>query len=247
MVVISIIGILSSIVLVALKNAREKARIAAALNFSSQVKNAVGIGNVGEWSFDGNLNDTFSGFGNNGTWVGAGDPVYVDSADPSLGQAISFDGDHYIQISPSPSLVPPKDHAFTAEAWIKMDAYAPSGGGNMSAVICRSDHFSLEIRNTGTFTVRFWSAGSGDSAFFSSSQIKLGKWYHIAASFIPPDTIKFYLDGVEVFSESGILFKGPFSPGFYPDLYIGKGCVGFWSYNFVGTIDNVRIYYEPMP
>lgn len=247
MVVISIIGLLSSIIFVSLSNARGKAKIATSLSFSSQIQNLIGIESVGEWSFNNNLNDTFSGFNNNGTWMGGGSPSYVASADGKLGQAISFDGNHYVQIPPSSSLVPPTDHAFTAEAWIKMDAYAPSGGNNMSVVIYRQGHFALIVSNGGFLGARFWSNGTGVTKYHWGSRIQLGKWYHVAVSFIPPDILKFYLNGTESTSVSGVLFNVPFSPGYYPDLYIGKACSDFWCYNFVGTIDNVRVYYESMP
>jgi prepilin-type N-terminal cleavage/methylation domain-containing protein len=239
MVVISIIGLLSSIIFVSLSNAREKAKVATSLSFSSQVQNLVGMENVGEWSLDGNLNDTFSGFNNNGTWVGGGSPNYVASADGKLGQAISFDGNHYIQILASPSLYPRSDHAFTAEAWINATSIPASGSGT---VICRPGHFSIGVGWNSAIRLGLWSLHSVSSYYFSDIPIKTGKWYHIVVTFIPPGTIKIYIDGTVVLY-SFYTFTGPQSS--YSDLYIGKAC-DFTEYNFNGIIDRVRIYYEPL-
>ena len=240
MVVISIIGLLSSIILVSLSNAREKAKIATSLSFSSQVQNFIGMESVGEWSFNNNLNDTFSGFNNNGTWVGGGSPNYVPSADGKLGQAISFDGNHYVQIPASPSLYPRSDHAFTAEAWINATSLPASGSGT---VICRPGHFSLGIAESGAIRLSVWVLGTGTSIYLVDDRVKPGEWHHIAATLIPPGAVKIYLDGIVVISSSYV-FGGPQSS--YPDLYIGAAC-GAFEYNFNGLIDNVRIYYEPMP
>ena len=73
LVVIAIIGLLSSIVLVALKPAREKAKRAKALNFAAQVHHALGAYAVGMWDFDDQANPTkdTSGNENDGTITGA--------------------------------------------------------------------------------------------------------------------------------------------------------------------------------
>ena len=72
LVVIAIIGLIVSVTLVNLSDQRDKARIARGLYFSSSVKHAIGYDAIGEWSFDGNLKDTFSGYGNNGNYIGGG-------------------------------------------------------------------------------------------------------------------------------------------------------------------------------
>lgn len=241
MVVIAIIGLLSSIIFVSLSNARQKAKIATSLTFSSQVQNLIGIESVGEWSFNGNLNDTFSGYGNNGTWMGGGSPSYVESAHPSLGTAIYFDGNHYVEVPASSSLYPRSDHAFTAEVLINVTSFPVSGS---ITAICRPGHFSLGVAESGAIRLALWSLGSGISLYFTDYPVGTGEWHHIAVTLIPPSTVKIYLDGIVVASTSSYPFNGPQSS--YPDLYIGRTC-GFSEYNFNGIIDNVRVYYEPMP
>ena len=52
LLVISIIGLLSSIVMVSLKGARESAKLASAKLFSANIKHALGAYILGEWNFD---------------------------------------------------------------------------------------------------------------------------------------------------------------------------------------------------
>jgi len=86
LVVIAIIGLLSSIVLVALGSARKKARIAAGLQFSANVHHALGADAVGIWNFDGDASDS-SGLGNNATNTGAD---FVADTPSGNGSALEF-------------------------------------------------------------------------------------------------------------------------------------------------------------
>ena len=242
MVVISIIGLLSSIILVSLSNAREKAKIATSLTFSSQVQNLIGIESVGEWSFNGNLNDGFSGYGNNGTWGGGGSPNYVESGHPSLGTAISFDGSHYVEIPNSASLYPRTDLAVTIEAWVKINSFSFSALP-YDVVIYRPNHFGL-LLDTNSLEFVMW--GNGGTVQFGPFGLQnTGKWYHVIATFVPPNKIKLYLDGINVFSTVSSFEFEPFF-GYSSPLYVG-GCGGCGYDNFNGVIDNVRIYYEAIP
>ena len=52
LVVISIIGLLSSIVLVSFSNSRDKARLAKSQQFDAQISHALGAYAVGIWRFE---------------------------------------------------------------------------------------------------------------------------------------------------------------------------------------------------
>ena len=59
LLVISIIGLLSSTVMVSLKGVKQNAKIASAKQFSGSLKNALGAYIIGEWNFnDGTINDS---------------------------------------------------------------------------------------------------------------------------------------------------------------------------------------------
>lgn len=129
LVVISIIGLLSSIVLVNLKSPRERARIAAGLQFSQSVFNALGSEAVGVWSFDegsGTVVKDSSGYGNNGTLAGTTLPSFVaDTPHYVVGTgaeryALSFNGtDNYVDCGNNATLQ--IADVITLEAWIKLD------------------------------------------------------------------------------------------------------------------------------
>ena len=103
LVVIGIIGLLVSIVLIPIRRAREKAKIATVLQFSASIKHALGADIVGEWRFEDNVEDT-SGQGNHG--MNHGVTFVSNDASPQLGKAGEFKaGEHdYIEIPDNESL-----------------------------------------------------------------------------------------------------------------------------------------------
>jgi prepilin-type N-terminal cleavage/methylation domain-containing protein len=79
LVVISIIALLASIIIVSVKDAREKARIKKVMEFSQSLHSLLGIDAVGIWNFDEQTSGTcltgttisdISGYENHGTCQG---------------------------------------------------------------------------------------------------------------------------------------------------------------------------------
>ena len=228
LVVISIIGVIASIVLVSFSGQRDKARLARAQQFSSQINHALGAYAVGIWDFEDQSNPTAdrSGFGNHGILYGN---THFVANDVLGGHALSFDGNgDYVEIPDSTSLSI-TGTGITLEAWIK-----PKVGASNGAIIHKNNHYSLRWQNTGTITY-------ADSITWSYATIgyygnaPAGQWNHIIVTF-DGSTIRFYINGVEVGSKvrSGSLTDNA--------IDLGIGSYNFTSNFFNGQIDDVRIY-----
>jgi prepilin-type N-terminal cleavage/methylation domain-containing protein len=92
LVVVAVLALLASIVFSNLTGAREQAKISNALSFQSNMHNLLGADLVGWWNFDedtGNIAKDSSGYGNDGTIVGA---TRVDGVPGTNGKALEFNG-----------------------------------------------------------------------------------------------------------------------------------------------------------
>ncbi|MDF1754813.1 MAG: autotransporter-associated beta strand repeat-containing protein [Verrucomicrobiales bacterium] len=172
-----------------------------------------------------------------------------DSAD-SQGAA-SFDGSTSRVTVPLDQAVNPEG-SFTVETWAKWD-----GGGGFRAVLnTRDSSGGIEqgyiIYKSNTNQWEFWTgvgAGAGNWDISSGGAAVAGEWTHLVATFeqdgAGPDgdgvytgTKKFYVNGVEVSSETGQRYL----PNTVADLTIGAGGNDGDQFYFDGHIDEVAIY-----
>jgi len=222
LVVIAIIGLLSSVVLLAVKEVIEKARISAGLQFSAQLYHGLGDEVVAIWNFDdvsSGIAIDSSGCENNGTIKGVVSPV-----DGVTKGALEFNGsDTYVDVSPFDDL---RDATqFTIEFWAKFDT-------PQDYIFWRNNGWLTEVQAT-RYRFRF-NLDDGWRAHYYMDHI-IGKWHHVAITWDGTWT-KGYINGELKLNENFDEAYSAMSDN-SNNLSIGH------RYNyFKGSIDEIRIY-----
>jgi len=243
LVVIAIIGLLAAIVLVSLNLTKDKARIAAGLQFTANIHHALGAYAVGVYNLNENVDDN-SGLGNNGSLQG----TYSWTEDGINDKAIEFNsGKIYINNLTS---IP---NAMSFSLWFKKTT------DNWSALAV----LGKRELTTGWMLYRNSSDPDGYFRWYShyvntSGAIKsyypwpgiygleAGKWYCIAISRTADGATKIYLDGNEKYSYDP---PGDFDYWSVNDygISIGSMRAGSSSWTCSGAqIDEVNIYEESL-
>jgi prepilin-type N-terminal cleavage/methylation domain-containing protein len=241
LVVIAVIGLLSSIIFAITRGADEQGRIAKGLYFSQHLQNSLGSYAAGIWNFDegsgSTANDT-SGWENNGTLVNSPtwrcastDTSYTPS---SQGCSLEFNGSNqYVNAGNDASLN--ITSAITMEAWVKKPDYS-----RITDAI---------IRKAGSYVLYFSNAGDGEpqglqTYFWGLANPRLGysytnfindRWYHVAGTY-NGSVAKLYVNGVEVATENK---TGSFT---ISDSNVAIGASSDGQMYFSGLIDEARIY-----
>lgn len=227
LIVITVIAILAAIVLVSLNNATQSANEAKGLQFSQNIRTALGDSLVGEWSFDDSNNPGIddSGNNNNGTLNGQ---VWTEKG--KVRGALQFNANR-VNIPYKLSLLPSE---FTVEAWVN-----PTSIGSWTGIITNkvgpADGFNLQV---GTVQGVAMLIGDGSSyRYVRTSWIpKTKTWYHILATHRSNNVNQLYVNGKkEVETIFGLAYSGS-----NPQTCIG--CFYLSGPQFIGTIDEVRIY-----
>ena len=234
LVVISIIGMLSSFVLLSMSGKTEKARIAKGLQFSGSVHDVLGYELVGAWMFDEGSGTTaydVSGYGNNGV-LRYGTAFDNSDTPSSKGASVKFDGiDDDIRIPNTLKFQTIHGHS-TVELWFK--ALDLSGTKFMFSDNCNE----LAIWHNGT------TINGQVYASLSGGTISTNKWYHVVLTHahstgLTNTEIKLYLDG-ELKNESQytIITQNGYNDN---PFWIGNDDCNPGR-NFNGLVDDVRIY-----
>ncbi len=230
LMVITIIGLLASIVLITTKGARERAKIAKSLNFAAQVHHALGAYTVGIWDFDegsGTTAKDTSGNENNGTITGAEWKCASDDSNytPSgKGCSLYFDGTNNDQVNISGTEKLP---LFSLSAWVYNEE-----GGDYSHSMLRN---FWEITNT---RVCFWSYDFANDYWRCSNlgSVPYDKWNHIVTVW-DGSVISHYINGQLDWKDSNP------SSGTSQSFY---NIAGYSTRKFKGFLDEVYIYAEAL-
>jgi len=209
------------------------------------------LGMIAYYSFEGVLDD-MSGYGNNGTGVGAkGGLTYVEGP---AGKGLLWDGASYIEVPDSDSL--DVDKGFTCSVWLNVDN-RKNAGRDYQPIIDKKDGntFLWQGRSAYLLNVSFnqsvalelhragKDAATGERGGFGIKQ-PINTWHMLTVTANGTD-MKCYLDGVMVQTVT----KGNYSPH-----SMGKLMIGMMTnvYNdttyFKGMMDELRLYnYELSP
>jgi hypothetical protein len=191
------------------------------LNMPFESNNSAGAGKTKD----------YSPYGNNGTVNGA---TWVSNGGFDGKGAYSFDGtDNYINTSdidlPGP---------FAIEAWV----YPKTGGdaGQGGAIVIKHESYYFQIYNPpGDLKLGAYLYGlSNPGWFFSSSQIQLNKWQHVAVTY-DGSYVKFYINGN--LDGTPTATTGSVTNNAYLTI-IGNMLESNPLRDWNGTIDSVRIY-----
>ncbi len=238
LVVISVIGLLSSIMLVAFTSQREKARLAGANSFASQVDRVLGDQTIGLWDFDecSGLTAIERSKTSLNASMGAPPPWSVDT--PSgKGCSLGLDGVRSATVNNSASLA--ATSALTISLWFKWNA---STGGQYQALASRwgnSNSYALIFDDTNN-ELEFWAAGLVPSNNIARPvSIKDSKWHHTAAVY-DGESLALYLDGHRLgasLAATGLINDNSQS------LRIGAdGTITFGAAKLNGVIDSVHLF-----
>ncbi len=193
---------------------------------------------LGQWSFDGDANDS-SGNGNDGVFMGGANIV----TDPERGQVLSLDGDgDYILVPDSNSLdIGTLD--FTLWAWVKADT-----GYNYRSIIWKGN----DVSGISWYELRFGK--NGEIKFFldNGPVIKYGEsennsfddnqWHHIAVVFDRDGGAQIYVDGIADGPLTDIAAANGDLSNLDPLTIGARNKGGVLDQYFNGLIDDVRIF-----
>ncbi len=247
LVVIVVVGILSSFILIGMSSISDKANIAKSQSFSNSLDNALLLNRVSYWKLNGDTSDSWGL--NNGTWTGTGAPNTVVNYRPSSecvsGQCLHFDGvDDMVDFGSDNSLsMGTKDHALSI--WVRFDNDPPLDSETIfyCGAIAETQPGYWLYRRT-TKNLRLWfsdgSAGTLTPYLTNANVINANVWYYVVVTIDRDGVAQAYLNGQIQTGYSADISTKQGNIANYTSLKIGN--TG-GSYRFSGKIDEPRIYH----
>jgi len=244
LLVIAMLGLLSSIVLFSAREAIERAKIAAALRFSQSLYHALFVDLVGYWGFDDGADPTgdSSSYGNDGDLINM-DPA-TDYVDGIIRNALQLDGDNdYVDCGNDSSLN--NLSQFTYEAWIHR-----IGSNITQTILSKSVRILFQVNSDNKLKTYIEGCKFFNGMFCSSAQsisietIPQNTWVHVVMTYddIEDRTVYLFLNGNKVtYSRQWTL---PADMDMWDNSGYAQwiGRMPILDRYFDGLIDEVRVY-----
>lgn len=179
----------------------------------------------------------YSGYQNNGV-VYNGELVN----DRNGFEAVSFSETSYIKIEDDASLDLTK--YFTIEAWVKLGAKSHYLERMITSKWDSTDRigqYTFGVAEANTLMVRLMDTNGIYSAYYSGVNIPLDQWTHVAIVY-DSGKLKFYKNGVmeqEIVTNVTDIYNQEYNND---DLYLGNWVYFEDGFNFVGALDDIKIY-----
>jgi len=267
LMVISIIGLLSSIVIGNVNSGREKGELAAKQKFATHNHRAIGAYGISQWDFDEGSGGIAYNSASNNPGVISGASWITDSSElyNKRGSALSFDGNDYVSAGIIDEISGSNPRSISV--WIKTTN--TSSAGFFDSARCSASYQAFQL-----FTVQ--ENGSGGSPPTNPGGIALamwnmdlympiginavadGEWHHIFVSIDSTGEVAMYFDGekpnVHLWNSGWTTREQPFTlpqtlNTYLGNTYIGRTYCTYWgtgSSYFTGQIDEVRLYEDSL-
>lgn len=241
LVVISIIGMLASVVLVALSGARDKAKIASSIEFAANLDQTLGVDLGGWWNFDDcsgitatdqSINKNSGTLSSNTAW---------DSSGTYNSKGCAFNtaaGANFVTIPPSTALDMGNSNV-TISVWIKYNGSPSSEGIIMEhAIYPANDMYQLTTLNGNNVRFNYIAINNSGNQLDFGVNWADGKWHQVTVTLdMSKSATTMYFDGKYAFTHGtggGVIQSGNGS------THIGRR--GDGTAKFLGEIDDLRIY-----
>lgn len=260
LLVLSILGILSSIIFVSVADHIDRARMVRSMNFASSIRRTLSVSEKAGWSFNSTSSNTVvnddSGNANSLTLKGSA-ALSGDTPMRTIGGATSSDfslrtlsESDYADAGDKSAFRP---EAITISFWFKIDSFhadtaEPTIVSNYE-VFPSGGYWVGVQKDWGIIDFRYFAARTNPphdiiqvQIMSPANMVSTGKWYHLAVSYDGAGTGKMYLDGTKIAENSSTGASGPMYYGSSGQpLNLGRTS-SLSPHGFDGYIENLEIY-----